>query len=219
MDQGDEEADVSVQDAAGTLGVSDRQVRHLVSRGELFSPRRGRVDSASLQAYVSRRGHIATRVWAPITAWAALELMTGGTATWLGSSQRSRLRQELARIDAAGVVSRLRNRAEVRTYRVDPNRLPRVESQVAVVRSGDGALDGYLDESVLYRLVSSEQMVRTEPGNLTARVLPAEVGQDFAEVVIADGQVVAGVDLSTSTDPHEQRIGIHIVANALLRLR
>ena len=209
----------SVIETAALLGVSDRQVRHLVARGELASAGRGQVEQISLDAYVARRGEVQRRVWEPRTAWAALELLTGGSARWLGSSQRSRLRHELAGIDAERVMSKLRNRAEVRTYWVDVERLPAVAEQMAVARSGDTGLDGYLDERTLYGLISAQQMVRSEHGNLTARLLPAEVGQDFAAMLIADGDIVAAVDLVTSTHPDEREIGLRLLTEALERLR
>jgi hypothetical protein len=211
--------EVSVVEAAAALGVSDRQVRHLVSRGELFSPRRGRISAVSLRDHVARRGEVQARVWSPRTAWAALELLTGGAAHWLGSSQRARLRRELIELDAERVVSKLRNRAEVRGYRVAEARVPAVEADVAVVRPKESGLDGYVEERVLYRLVSSEQMVKAVPGDVTLRVLPPEVGQDFAEMVISQGQVVAGVDLMTSHDAVERRMGHRVVTEALYWVR
>lgn len=207
--------ETSVSDAASSLGVSDRQVRHLVARGDLFAPRRGQVSTISLRDYVARRGEVQTRVWSPRTAWAALELMTGGEAAWMGSSQRSRLKRELAGLDAEAVVSKLRNRAEVRSYRVNPGRVHLVEQDAAVVRRGEAGLDGYVDGRVLYRLISEQQMVRVVPGNLTLRVLPDDVGQDFAAMVISQGQVVAGVDLMASDDPAERRAGEELVTEAL----
>ncbi len=211
--------ETSVHEAAERLGVSDRQVRHLVARGDLFAPRRGQVSTISLRDYAARRGEVQTRVWSPRTAWAALELMSGGAAAWMGSSQRSRLKREMASLDAQRVVSKLRNRAEVRSYRVNPGRIHLVEQDIAVVRSGEGKLDGYLDESVLYRLISEQQMVRVVPGNLTLRVLPEDVGQDFAAMVISEGEAVAGVDLMTSDDPVERRMGERLVAEALSWVR
>lgn len=207
--------ETSVLVAAELLGVSDRHVRRLVARGELSSPGRGRVDTASLTAYVARRGEVQTRVWAPRTAWAALELMSGGDARWLGSSQRARLRRELAGLDAERVVSMVRNRAEVRSYRVAVARLPQVEAAVVAVRTGETGLDGYVDERTLYEMISGLQMVREMAGNLTLRVLPAEIGQDFAEMVVAHGSVVAGIDLMTSSDPVERRTGQRLVTEAL----
>lgn len=211
--------ETSVHEAAERLGVSDRQVRHLVARGDLFAPRRGQVSTISLRDYAARRGDVQTRVWSPRTAWAALELMSGGAAAWMGSSQRSRLKREMASLDAQRVVSKLRNRAEVRSYRVNPGRLHVVGQDIAVVRSGEAGLDGYLNESVLYRLISEQQMVRVVPGNLTLRVLPEDVGQDFAAMVISEGEAVAGVDLMTSDDPVERRTGERLVAEALSWVR
>ena len=111
------------------LGVSDRQVRHLVARGDLYSSRRGQVSAVSLRDYVARRGEVQTRVWSPRTAWAALELMTGGAAAWMGSSQRSRLKRRAGRPRCRTVASKLRNRADVRSYRVNPSRVHLVEER------------------------------------------------------------------------------------------
>ncbi len=205
-------------EAARRLGVSDRQVRHLVARGELDAPRRGIVSVASLEAHVARRGAVRARVWEPRTAWAAIELLTGGAAGWLGSSQRSRLRRSLDRLDVDSVVSRLRNRADVRTYRFEPPHRDAVADAIVVVREGDAALDGYVDERALQQVVSAEQLVRRPVGNLTARVLDDAVGQDFVEVVAEQGPVLAGVDLAGSTDQEERALGRRIVSEALAAL-
>ena len=54
------------------------------------------------------------------TAWAAVALLEGGEAAWLGQPQRSRLRSALAATPAAELGARARNRADVRRYHVHP---------------------------------------------------------------------------------------------------
>lgn len=205
-------------DAADWLGVSDRQVRHLVVRGELESPRRGWITAASLDAYAARRGSVLARVWEPRTAWAALELMTGGNAEWLGSSQRSRLRRSLIGRHADEVVSRLRNRADVRCYAVDADLIPEVAAGLVVTRDDQESVEGYVAERALHGIISEQRMVRSDEGNVRAHVLGDEIGQDFVEVVAAQGPVLAGVDLAGSTDEVERERGRSIVEQALLAL-
>ncbi|MDP3894984.1 hypothetical protein, partial [Nocardioides sp.] len=107
---------LAVSEAANRLGVSTRQVQHLVARGELLSLARGVVDETSVERLLAVRRGSHTRAWAESTAWAGVALLSGREAGWLGESQRSRLRGRLRGMGADELVDRARGRARVSRY-------------------------------------------------------------------------------------------------------
>src|ERR1019366_6189875 len=107
---------MEVRDAARQLGVSDRQLRKLVASGQLVALGRGLVDARSVWHYQAQQGVHRERTWAEPTAWAALDMLTGGSAEWLGKTQRSRLKARLDGLLASDLLSRTRNRATVHRF-------------------------------------------------------------------------------------------------------
>lgn len=156
-----------------------------------------------------------TDPWPSRTAWAAVELLTGGAAAWLPANQRGQVRRTMLSLDVESVVKLLGGRADVRIYRFDPARSDEIAERIVVVRSGEAAFDGYADESVLTELLEQHRMERRADGNLVVRVLDDEVGQDFVDVIAQQGSVLAGIDLAGSTDRHERALGMRIVSEAL----
>lgn len=104
---------VAVRDAAERLGVSTRQVQHLVAQGDLTALARGVIDSGSIDRFLAVRGVRRTRSWSPETAWGAVAILSGVEAAWSGGTQRSRLKARLRTLSAADLVERTRERAEV----------------------------------------------------------------------------------------------------------
>lgn len=68
---------LAVSEAAERLGVSTRQVQHLVARGELRSLARGVVDETSVERLLTVRRGSRARAWVESTAWAAVALLSG----------------------------------------------------------------------------------------------------------------------------------------------
>jgi hypothetical protein len=68
---------LAFSEAAERLGVSTRQVQHLVARRELRSLARGVVDETSVERLLAVRRGEHTRTWAETTAWAAVALLSG----------------------------------------------------------------------------------------------------------------------------------------------
>ena len=163
----------------------------------------------------TRSGVPAADPWPPRTAWAAIELLTGGAAAWLPANQRAQVRRTMLALDVESVVGRLSRRADVRIHRCDPVLSDEIADSFVVVRSGPGAFDGYADEAVLADVMTRHRMDRDPGGNAVVRVLDEEIGQDFVEVIAQQGSVLAGIDLAGSTDRHERALGLRIVSEAL----
>ena len=102
---------LTVAETAERLGLSTRQVQHLVTDGTLRSVARGLVDETSVDRLRAVRGGSHRRAWSTATAWGAVAILSGRAADWLGGSQRSRLEQRLRQLLAAEVVERTRQRA------------------------------------------------------------------------------------------------------------
>ena len=86
---------MTTTEAAKALGTDVKTVREWVNSGRLpLAGRAGRsflIDTTSvkrLSVYARHPG----RAWEPKTAWAAIDLLSGGQAEWLIPQNRSRLR-------------------------------------------------------------------------------------------------------------------------------
>lgn len=75
---------IAVSEAAARLGVSTRQVQHLVARGELQQVVRGALDETSVERLMAVRGGSHRRAWSEATAWGAVAILSGADAGWMG---------------------------------------------------------------------------------------------------------------------------------------
>ena len=107
---------LTTQQAAERIGISVRHVQRLVACGDLTAIGTDRLDAESADQWIAQRRGSRFRAWEEPTAWAAVSLLEGRTAPWLGQAQRSRLRAALAHADPDGLSARTRNRAVVRRY-------------------------------------------------------------------------------------------------------
>jgi len=208
--------------AAARLGVSTRHVRNLVASGELTQVARGVLDATSVDRYDAVGPH-RTQAWAPTTAWAAVALLSGFAAPWLGTSQTSRLRSRLLQVTPEGLVERARARAVVTTYAAHRAALPRiVQDLVTPSRAGlglaaaTGTADGYLDVVDVERLVRSYALRADPDGVVTIRATTLDV--DLVRV-LAGRPVLAALDLAASLDPRERAAGLGALRAALEGLR
>ncbi len=214
-----------VVDAAERLGVSTRQVQHLVARGELLSLARGVVDETSVERLLAVRRGSHTRAWAESTAWAAVALLSGRAAGWLGESQRSRLRGRLRGMDADELVDRARGRARVSRYVAHRSaeerlRTELVDTSVAAERLGlaaTNAIDGYLTATDLEAVVSRHGLIRDDTGSVTLRTTSVDL--DVVRDLVSAGDVLVALDLAESLDIRERRAGTHALDRALAGLR
>ncbi len=135
--------DVSVAEAAARLGVDRSRVQRMLRDGALPGRRLGRewlVDGAAV-ARLAENPHRGGRPMAPARAWGLLDLLDGGTASWLSPVARSQVRHQL-RLLADGNAQRwrdaLRRRSSRIPVRVHPAALSRIgkESDLPVLWAG-----------------------------------------------------------------------------------
>lgn len=218
---------MTTQQAAERLGVSVRHVQRLVAAGDIAAVGTDRVDAESLVHWLAQREGSRVRAWEEATAWGAVDLLEGGSAPWLGQSQRSRVRAVLAGTGAAELAARTRNRAEVLRFHAHPKAVGRLAREV--IASGAGRdvggltavhdrVDGYVAASALDRLTTRYRLEGDPSGAVVLRAtgMPLDVVTDLAQ---GARQVLAGLDLVGSTDARERAAGSRILERALGRVR
>jgi len=221
---------LSTVEAAWRLGVSDRQVRRLVQRGELPASRiAGRLvlDSVDVDRRVARtpdRG----RPFAPRTAWGALWEISGERVSWLHSSEGSRLRRWLRHATPETLALATRERAIVERYRVLPRYLDELAGSTGVIRGGVSAADEvsadivsigaaelYCSEQTRRRLVADYGLTESREPNVIIRVPLVEFSLlDHGRTAMPAG--VIAIDLLDADDIRTRRAGQQI-AEQLLR--
>ncbi|MGY2001720.1 helix-turn-helix domain-containing protein [Blastococcus sp. SYSU DS1024] len=218
---------MTTEQAADRLGVSVRHVQRLVSGGELLAIGTDRVDADSVAQWMAQRQGSRLRAWEEPTAWAAVALLEGSPAAWIGQAQRSRLKSALGGAAVDELAARTRNRARVHRYRAHPRALDRLAREVVPsgAAGGIGGLsaapdrcDGYVEESAGERLIQRFRLVADPSGSVTLRAtrMPIDVVQALAN---GRRQVLAALDLAGSTDPRERSTGHRILDRALGQLR
>lgn len=216
---------LAVSAAADRLGVSTRQVQHLVARGELSSVVRGYVDASAVDRLVAVREGGRARAWSEATAWGAAALLSGMEATWMGESQRSRLRARLREISAEELVARSRNRAAVQKYAGHPSAVSRVRAatvstHLAARRLGladVNEVDVYVSADELDVVVRSHALVLDSSGTFTLRA--TTTAMDVVAGLVSNGDVVAALDLAESLDVRERSAGTRALHDALEAFR
>ncbi|WP_148046078.1 excisionase [Nocardioides marmoriginsengisoli] len=212
---------LAVSEAAERLGVSTRQVQHLVARGDLRSLARGVVDETSVERLLAVRRGSHTRAWAESTAWAAVALLSGRESGWLGDSQRSRLRGRLRGLEAEELAERARGRASVSRYVAHRSAGERLRAELvdtwpAAARLGlaaTNAIDGYLGTTDLKAVVSRHGLIRDDAGSVTLRATSMDL--DVVRDLVGASDALAALDLAESLDVRERRAGIDAIDRAL----
>ncbi|MFI8525609.1 helix-turn-helix domain-containing protein [Promicromonospora sukumoe] len=215
---------LTVGEAAERLGVSPRQVQHLVAQGHISQIARGVVDEASVDRVLAVRGAGHGRAWAEPTAWGAVAILSGHAADWMGASQRSRLRTQLRGLSSARLVACARNRATSVRYAGHPASLSRLRAEIVDTSQASAALglaskasvDGYLAVGELDAVVRRHGLSRDEEGQVTLRATSMDIAvvQDLADAAV----VVAALDLAESLDSRERTAGLVALDRALERL-
>lgn len=216
---------LAVSEAADRLGVTPRQVQHLVASGDLSSVARGFVDSSSVDRLIAIRRGGRARTWSEATAWGAVALLTGVEATWMGESQRSRLRAQLRQLNAEQVVARTRNRAIAMRYGGHPSAVSRVRaaavsSHLAARRLGladVNAVDAYVGADEVDEVARTYGLVLDNSGAFTLRA--TSMVMDVVRELIEDGDVVAALDLAESPDVRERSAGMKALGDAVKAFR
>lgn len=215
----------STAEAADRLGVSTRQIQHLVARGDLSQVARGFVDAASVDRLLAVRQGSRRRAWSEETAWGAIALLSGMDAAWLGESQRSRLRKRLREMTVEELVAQCRNRAVTRRYAGHPSAVGRVRAatlstHIAGRRLGlaDAAgVDAYVAADRLDEVVESHALVLDAAGSFTLRSPSMDI--ELVAQLITETDVVAGLDLAESLEVRERSAGKKALEAALEALR
>lgn len=216
---------VEVRDAARRLGVTTRQVQHLAAEGELLVVARGVIDRVSLDHYLATRQGSRRRAWSEATAWGAVAILSGRSASWMGQSQRSRLKTRLRNLAAADVVGRARNRARVHRYEGHARTAERLHAEVIDTARAARLLglldtadvDGYLAVRDLAGVVERHGLTEAADGRYTLRATTMDLAvvRDLAE----GESVLAAVDLAESLDVRERQAGLDYLNTTLERLR
>ncbi|TFV74411.1 hypothetical protein E4P39_13060 [Blastococcus sp. CT_GayMR19] len=218
---------VTTQQAADRLGVSVRHVQRLVAGGDVVAIGPDRIDAESVAQWMAQREGSRLRAWEEPTAWAAIALLEGEAATWLGQAQRSRLKTAIAGTSAVELTARSRNRAGIHRFHAHPSAVGRLARDIVESGATRGVggltaamdrLDGYVAASALPRLVQRYRLSADPAGNVTLRTtdMPVDV---VAEVARGRRHVLAGLDLAGSTDPRERSAGQRILDRAVRALR
>jgi hypothetical protein len=218
---------LTTQQTAERIGVSLRHVQRLVAGGDLVAIGLDRIDAESVAQWMAQREGSRLRAWEEPTAWAAVALLEGEPAPWLGQAQRSRLRSALAGVTAVELTARTRNRAAVHRFHAHPRALAHLARDVVESGATEGVggltsatdrLDGYLAGSALDRVAQRYRLDPDPAGNVTLRAtgMPPDVVAD-----LADGRrhVLAGLDLAGSTDARERSAGHRLLERAIRALR
>jgi hypothetical protein len=216
---------LAVTEAAERLGISTRQVQHLAARGELRLLARGVVDETSVDRYFAVRGGSHQRAWSEATAWGAVALLSGVTTTWMGESQRSRLRGRLRSLSAAELIERSRERAEVTRYAGHASTVSRLRAElVDTVHAARSlgladvtAVDGYLAADELGSVVARHGLIRDDTGRFTLRATAMDL--DVISELAGASTVLAALDLAESLDARERQVGLDALEDALARFR
>lgn len=217
---------LTLDEAAAALHVSGRHARRLADSGAITKVARGLIDRNSVDRYLASHRQARTRVWAEHTAWAAIALLAGSDAGWLGASQTSRLRATLRRLeDPSELMARTRDRARVEHYAAHHSALPRLREKVAqadmtrlglVDLAANDSVDGYIASATLSDAVRALGLRRGD-GNVILRV----TAFDFAHAreLVSESNVIAALDAASSVDPRTRGVGQRALAEILANYR
>ncbi|MGH3482472.1 MAG: helix-turn-helix domain-containing protein [Nocardioidaceae bacterium] len=222
-------AEQTTKTAAELLGISERQVRHLVDSGELDARKvAGRlfIDETSLDRRLrSRPGP--GRPLSGRAAWACLWELSGERAEWLGRSERSRLRSWLDRWSPEDVMQACRRRSARHDLRVLPRYLPDVLAAEGIAAGGlsaaatvgadivgAGPAEIYSTDATLRELVERFGLSTHGESNLTVRIAhpPGDRLVEGRDVMPA---AVVAVDLMEAADTRTRRAGVDLAAQLL----
>lgn len=225
---------VSVREAAQLLGVTEKQVQHLGRRGEVRYVARGLLDGASIRAIQAARQGRHTRGWSGRTAWAAIALLSGRKADWLGQGQVSRLRSRLRAIDSDDLVAATRNRAVVSRFTGHESAVGRIATDSSTIgrRSLPGLVgrenpetDWYVDARNEDAVVQRYGLRSSSRGDFVLRAVETEDDSRMEGVTLELVQalmmadVLTALDSATSEDPRERGVATRVLDEALIRFR
>lgn len=216
---------MAMNDAAKHLGVSLRQIQRLAKSGDLRAVGLNRLEVESVLRYERQVAGRRTRAWAEPTAWAAVALLSGVEANWMGQAQQSRLKARLRLAAAEDLVGACRNRATVHRFAAHRAAVERIRSRV--IESGTGnalsgltanlidMADGYLGEADLSQVVDRYALSTEGDGDADVILRTTSFDLDVVRSIAAADQVLAALDLATSVDTRERSAGLRVLAERL----
>ena len=169
---------LATDQAADRIGVSVRHVQRLIAGGDLVAIGPDRVDADSVAQWLALRQGSRVRAWEEPTAWAAVALLEGHRAPWLGQAQRSRLRAALSATTKTELAARARNRAHVQRFHAHPRALSHLGREVIPSGATEGVgglsaatarVDGYADDATVARLVKRYHREADPAGSVVLR--------------------------------------------------
>lgn len=221
---------LTVGEAAELLGVTTTHVQHLGRTGQVSYLARGLLDGASVRRFRAERQGRSTRAWAGRTAWAAIAVLSGRSAEWLGQAQVSRLRSRLRTMDGSALVAATRNRATAQRFTGHQAVGPRLreDRRVAVLRSLDG-LAGPIDNGSVEAYVAPGDAMALAQGFGLRSAVHGDVvlhgictDQHGSPTVSVDwvrdvmhGPVLPALHSATSEDPRERGLAMRVLDERL----
>ncbi|MFQ4149763.1 helix-turn-helix domain-containing protein [Arthrobacter sp. LAPM80] len=214
---------MTTEEAAQELAATRAMVHKLLKNGSLLvAGRAGRsilIDSASVQRYKNRRT-LKGRSWNAATAWAALNIIEGGTPGWIDATARYRIKQRLKIMDPAELAAAVGTKDEVKRYRIAPAGIPRaadyflptgttaLNDSVVAERFGLAAgrtdiLEGYVDSVRAPMIVNGLSLVEDPAGNIIVHI----VDDGYAFEGPGTPDAVIAVDLMESLNSRERAAG------------
>lgn len=226
---------MTVGSVARLLGVTEKHVQHLGRRGDVNYLARGLLDGSSVRALHTVRQGRHTRGWSSQTAWAAIALLSGHDADWLGQAQISRLRSRLRDTDSDALTAATRNRAVVGRFTGHDAAASRLARETNIVRRRalpglagqrqDAETDWYVDARDRDHLVRTYGL-RADPRStfvLRAVETSDHIDNDGVTLDLITSlmkeDVLTALDSTTSEDPREQGVAKRILDDALTGFR
>lgn len=221
---------LSAHEVASRLDVDPSRVRAMARDGVLDARKIGGrwfFDPTSVE---HRRAVDAPpgRPFEPANAWALIALAEGGNASWVGRSQRSRLRRRLREDGLRQLAPLLRGRARIQRLRAHPAALSPLREEPGVLRSGISAapdvgadihgadgLEAYVREDVVAVLIDRYHLQSGPEANVHLHVVEGDWpfrhrwwGRDVMS------PVVIALDLMEAPDSRSRRAGGELLARA-----
>ena len=216
--------------AARMLGVGQREVQRLSQQGELVVVgsvgRALLLDPASVHRHAGHRVAVG-RPWAPVTAWAAIDLLDGGHADSIDATRRRRLRAKLAHLTVTDFLWLARHRAVEDRFYGWRGQLPEIrEAVIATASSIDEdtlarhfalspdpeRVSGYIRHADLRQLVMAFELRRNPAGNVALWITADNVK-------VRSSILLTAIDLATSIDPRDRSAGRSVLAERLAQFR
>lgn len=225
---------MTVPTAARLLGVTEKHVQQLGRHGDVTYLARGLLDATSVRALHAVRQGRHTRAWSSHTAWAAIALLSGHDAHWLGQAQTSRLRSRLRDIDAPALAAATRNHALVTRFTGHDAAASRLAHEPNTVRRRalpglsrqrpDAETDWYVDTRDQDHLVRTYGLRPDTRGTFVLRTVETDdsidndaVTLDLIATLMEKADVLTALASTTSEAPREQGLAKRILTDALTR--